>query len=634
MGKHRLIEQNYTFGLTFFKKLCVVSRLLFSEPWRPTFFILATIGISIGNEFAGYYVGLIAGKMYGALLAKDKHRFWYVFYTGSLMYIGKCLIAAFVSLSSWLLYLTWRKNAVTELERKYFSKKAYYKLNCIDDQGIDNPDQRITQDVERMTNQLATNIMPNVLIGPFVVAWYTWKTWATAGPLGAAICYVYYIVGTVVNKFLMSPMTKWSARVERAEGDFRYKHVSVRLNAESSAFYNAEGFEETQSNKLLATLLRKQFFFYIWKFPNFFWQQSFDYYGAIVSYLIQIIPIFINDSYADMDAPTLATTISNNAFRYIMLINSFTRVTDVALSAGEAAGILQRYIIITLLNYVADFVTAADEIDDDDDGDANTFDAMLIDSKPNKQRPSVLFRLENVTYSLPTLTFKKESAVYGYDLHRLVTGLNLTIKANENILVTGTTGIGKSSFFRVLGNLWKIDSGKIQRYIDQNMILQLPQKPYFPSGYLSLWQQISFPTTVTDLVLTSEEFERINAILSLLKLEKVVARCGTLDASVDFEWQDTLTPGEQQRLSFARLLYHKPIFVILDEATSSVDIDMEKLMYEQLKKEGITYMSAGHRPALASYHDYQLHFSGDSRYTFRKIDGNAELDDLSLTITL
>ncbi|KAK6054175.1 hypothetical protein COOONC_08317, partial [Cooperia oncophora] len=89
-------------------------------------------------------------------------------------------------------------------------------------------DQRITQDVEKMCNVLATKLTPSLLVAPFVIAFYTFKTWQTAGGFGVGFIYVYFILGAVLNRILISPLTKWAARVEKAEGDFRFKHVSVR----------------------------------------------------------------------------------------------------------------------------------------------------------------------------------------------------------------------------------------------------------------------------------------------------------------------------------------------------------------------------------------------------------------------
>ncbi|VDO54609.1 unnamed protein product [Haemonchus placei] len=88
-----------------------------------------------------------------------------------------------------------------------------------------------------------------------------------AGPFGVGIIYIYFIIGVIANRLLVSPLTKWTARVERAEGDFRYKHVSVRNNAEESAFYNAAQFDMHESDRFFTSLLKMQLTAALWKYP-------------------------------------------------------------------------------------------------------------------------------------------------------------------------------------------------------------------------------------------------------------------------------------------------------------------------------------------------------------------------------
>ena len=67
-----------------------------------------------------------------------------------------------------------------------------------------------------------------------------------------------------------------------------------------------------------------------------------------------------------------------------------------------------------------------------------------------------------------------------------------------------------------------------------------------------------------------------------------------------------LSLGEQQRLAFARVLLSRPRLALMDEATSALDVDNEQRLYAELKAAGVTFVSVGHRPTLAAFHDVVL----------------------------
>ncbi|KHN82623.1 ATP-binding cassette sub-family D member 4 [Toxocara canis] len=714
MGKRRSSEQDFHFDYRFFLRLSKIARLVYPSFEWAAFYTIATLLSAIASEVVAYFIGQVPGDMYTALGNFDEQKFKYIFLVGSFEYLGKCLLNAFVSFFSWMLYLSWRSNAVRQLSNRYFYKRAYYNINCIDDHGIDNPDQRITQDVERMCNKLAINVLPSILIGPFVVAWYTYKTAQTAGGLGIAIIYGYFVLGTVVNKILLSPMVKWNARVEKAEGDFRFKHVTIRNNAESSALYNAELFEHHESDRLFNILWWRQFWFMCWKLPNLFWQQFFDYYGGILSYAIQYIPIFIYHRYDGTSSADLSGIISKNAFVYIYLVNSFTRMTDVALVVGEIAGIMQRItefmrvceesdeqqlrgkptkgdsisderLCVHLLgkqlhaydgcsaccwrnsrHYAAvsgtttisarrrhdddslysitEFMRVCEESDEQQlrgkptkgdsisdgghdnlgaDADVstavsdreNTLNDVKVESNSSSEDEEadndidVIYRIEALSYSQPD-----------DDSRKMLEDLTMQVRSTSNIVITGPSGCGKSSLIRVIAGLWRQDSGTISCGKLSGYVMHAPQTPYFPSGNLTLRQQIVFPQVLQQYHYSVDtEDQRIEDILNALELGHLIGRCNGLDTSVDFDWQETLTPGEQQRLAFARILYQRPVMAILDESTSSVGVDMEERMYRLLEKNGIHYLSVGHRPTLIHYHDFELHLTGELTYEIRPI---------------
>ncbi|KAK5969629.1 ABC transporter domain-containing protein [Trichostrongylus colubriformis] len=223
----------------------------------------------------------------------------------------------------------------------------------------------------------------------------------------------------------------------------------------------------------------------------------------------------------------------------------------------------------------------------------------------------------DLAFSIRHLSFGKPFS----DTEELVSDLSVDIPLSNSLVVTGPSGAGKSSLLRVLAELWPNKSGEVIRYLPKRDYLHLPQRPYMPVGRLSLRQQICFPNIIGDVFDDKKDTEtaRIMKILSELHLSALTGMCGGLDSEVDFEWQDTLSPGEQQLLSIARVVYHRPKVAILDEATSGIDVNDEKDVYKLLERENISYISTGHRETLHNYHNMELQLARNSSVTTYKV---------------
>jgi len=202
----------------------------------------------------------------------------------------------------------------------------------------------------------------------------------------------------------------------------------------------------------------------------------------------------------------------------------------------------------------------------------------------------------------------------------LVKALTFSVKPGDHLLIFGPNGCGKSSLFRILGGLWPVYGGTVRKPPFED-IFYIPQRPYLSRG--SLRQQIIYPDGVREMRDKGITDNDLHRILSIVEIDSIVERQGGWDA--EQEWTDVLSGGLQQRVAMARLFYHAPKYAILDECTSSVTLEIERVMYEEAKRLGITLMTVSHRRSLWKYHKKILQFDGQGHYIFTDLDAERRL---------
>lgn len=328
---------------------------------------------------------------------------------------------------------------------------------------------------------------------------------------------------------------------------------------------------------------------------------TFDYLGSILSYVVIAIPIF-SGVYGDLSPAELSTLVSKNAFVCIYLISCFTQLIDLSTTLSDVAGYTHR--IGQLRETLLDMSLKSQDCEILGE---NEWGLDKASGWPAAEPADTAFLLERVSISAPSSD------------KPLIKDLSLKISEGQSLLITGNTGTGKTSLLRVLGGLWTSTRGSVQMLTDfgPHGVLFLPQKPFFTDG--TLREQVIYPLKEVYPDSGSADDERILRFLELAGLSNLVARTEGLDQQVDWNWYDVLSPGEMQRLSFARLFYLQPKYAVLDEATSALTEEVENELYRIGQQLGMTFISVGHRQSLEKFHSFVLKLCGGGRWELMRI---------------
>jgi len=193
----------------------------------------------------------------------------------------------------------------------------------------------------------------------------------------------------------------------------------------------------------------------------------------------------------------------------------------------------------------------------------------------------------------------------------LVSGLSFCVNPGDTLLIVGPSGCGKTALVRTLAGLWGGFMGQVQVPSDSD-ISYIPQCAFAVPG--TLQNQVTYPQDSANLAMSAPSHIRIKAMEALhaVHLSHLMNR-------IDFDevqsnWAAILSPGELQRLAFARLLFAPSRFAVLDESTSSLPEETEEHLYKLCIELGITLISVGHRTSLRKYHRRLLEITGDGKW--------------------
>jgi len=535
----------------------------FSEDrWAGGGLLLLVIGLNLGIVYINVLLNQWNNTFYNALQDKDYAVFWsqlirFTWLAG--LYI---VVAVYQLYLNQMLQIRWRRWLTERYLRDWLGGGAYYRLQLTAG-DTDNPDQRIAEDLRLFvggTLSLAIGGMRAVV----TLLSFLGILWGLSGsltiPIGAGwiipgymvwAALLYAVVGTWLINLVGRPLVRLNFDQQRYEADFRFGLVRFRENAEGVALYRGEADELRSFRDRFREVVGNW-----WAIMRR--QKRLTWFTAGYSQAAVIFPFVVAaPRYFRGEIPLGGLMQTASAFGQVQDSLSFiiSAYTDIA----QWRSVMQR---------LAGFERALARVRAEAAGDG-------LRRGPG---PDEALALDRVTLALP-------------GGRPLVEDVSLGLRRGETLLISGPSGAGKSTLFRAIAGIWPFGAGGIS-LPRGGRVLFLPQKPYLPIG--TLREVVSYPTPAGGI-----GDPDLREALEAVGLPELAAR---LDEHA--HWALALSPGEQQRIAFARALVQKPDWLFLDEATSAVDEESEGRLYTLLRDRlpGVTLVSVGHRSTLRAFH--------------------------------
>jgi putative ATP-binding cassette transporter len=451
----------------------------------------------------------------------------------------------------------------------------HYRMQLLGD-AADNPDQRIAEDIRQFIDGGAGGsgvlgiglglLSAVVTLGSFIVILWTLSAtapfhlfgveWAIPGYLVWAAL-LYAMLGTVLTHLIGWPLVALNFRQQKFEADFRFNLVRVRENAEQIALLHGE---DADRDRLL------------------------ERFGSVVGNWLAIMSrtkklTFLTAGYSQV----------STVFPYIVASPAYFAGTiqlgglmQTASAFGSVQGALSFF--ISVYRQLAEWRAVIERLDG--------FDIAIDKAQAAaKAKPAIEVATRAGAHAV-TIDDLLVRLPHGA---QLVAADDLTIAPGERVLVTGPSGSGKSTLFRAIAGTWPFGTGTIA-VPKGAKVMVLPQRPYFPIETLAA--AVAYPAEPKTFSAAA-----LAEVITAVGLSGLVGRLGE-----EAHWNRMLSLGEQQRLGIARAILQAPDYLLLDEATASLDEPAEAELYRLLQErlKGTTIVSIGHRSTLAAFHDRKL----------------------------
>jgi putative ATP-binding cassette transporter len=536
------------------------------DRWAARALLLGVVLLTLGMVYLTVLLNQWNNAFYSALQDKNLAAF-----RGQLFRVTY-LITIFIFLAVYQVYLNqmleirWRRWLTDRYLRAWLADGAYYRMQ-LQASETDNPDQRIAEDVHLLASH-TLGLFTGGLRAVVTLVTFVAILWGLSGtlivPVGGFsiplpgymvwVAVLYAIAGTWVTDWLGRPLVQLNFDRQRYEADFRFSLVRFRENTEGVALYRGEADEFRGFRERFEDVVRNWWGIMLRQKRMTYFTSGYGL-GAWIVPSIVAAPRFFR---GELGLGGLMQT--NQAFQQVQDALSFFVQSYKEIAAWCA-----------VVERLAGFERALDRV--------------------RLQAVGGVRRLEGRATQL---------TVEGVDLYRpdgqlLISSINLSLVRGDTVLLLGASGSGKSTLVRAIAGIWPFGRGEIRAPRDARMLF-LPQRPYLPIGMLR--DVVSYPMAARGVA-----DETLREALDVVGLTELAGR---LHESA--HWALQLSPGEQQRMAFARALVQKPEWLFLDEATSAVDEATEARLYRLVRERlgGTTVFSIGHRATLRLFHARRL----------------------------
>ncbi len=520
-----------------------------------------------GFSLTSAYTAKLAGEQLNALSTRNGAIYYHAILLMLLVTVGVGLANNLLGLPYNIMMARWRQWLTERFIKDYLTEASYYVLNR--DRVVDNPDERIAIDIEQFV-YYPTSFVFSVISCVSDLVVFGAVLWHFGWYL-MPVCAGYYIAYSGVSILFAVPQMKLGYEQRRLDGDFRFGLVNVRTNAESVAFLRGEPVERKELFQRNALLIENAI-------KTVWWNTVLIIWLYIAMGLNQALPSLL---------------IAPMVLRGTLTLAAFPQATNAWQHVGSSFGIFGQQ--AQMLAYTSALIARLHALREHCVGKARK--EMAAAGLVIQVEPAAHLSVERLTLETPR------------GERTLVADLTFDVGPAGRLIVVGRNGVGKSSLLRGFAGLWTRGTGRIGLPPPEQMIF-LPQRPYMSLG--TLREQVTYPES--NGVFSDEQVRSALAAVNLPYLEK---RFDGFGAKLD--WTHVLSPGEQQRMAFARTLLRKPRLVILDEATSGLDTDGERRLYQLLQEMDCSYISVAHRVTLFPFHDTVLELTGEGNWAIRPV---------------